>query len=332
MLWVLLFIAGLLVLLAGVMSLILRGPRLANTMLATLGLVVLVAGAGGVILKPRLQGLAIAALPVPVAVAPEPAEVTPAPEAAPTPRPQPAESAAPATPAPAPAPPSASASKDESQLAPAKLPEPLSVTTTTVVGTETDPLSEPAGGPQPAAAPAAAPPAPAPVAPAQPTEAQKLAALAPQQPKDETGFTKAVSDARTAYDKAGDDDRASLQSSRAAAICAAVKKPDVQSWVGAVKEIDRDPGGRTIVSIALPDGTLVKTWNNAMSDIEDKTLILAGTPLAAAVGKLAVGDPVRFSGNFFADEPDCYRSSRLSLDQSMTEPSFLFRFTALEKI
>ncbi len=323
MLWVLLFIVGLLVLLAGVMSLILRGPRLANSLLASLGLVLLVAGAGGVILKPRLPGVEIAVLPVRPAVT-EPEPVAPIAEPAATPAPDPV------IVPPAPEPSAAQGSKDESQLAPAKLPAPVSVTTTTVVGTETDPLA----APQPGAAPppAAAPAEPAPIVPPPPTDADKLAALAPQQPRDEAAFTKAVSDARTAYDKAGDDDRASLQSSRAAAICAAVKKPDVKGWVGAVKEVDRDPGGRTILSIALPDGTLVKTWNNAMSDIEDKTLILAGTPLAAAVGKLAVGDPVRFSGTFFSDEPDCYRSSRLSLDQSMTEPSFLFRFTDFDKL
>ena len=323
MLWVLLFIAGLLVLLAGIMSLILRGPRLANSMLASLGLVLLVAGAGGVIVKPRLPEIVLAELPKPVPVATVPQRVEPVPEPV---APPPVETTAPAPATPAATP----ASKDESQLAPGKLPEPLSVTTTTVVGTETDPLGEQGTGQaQPAAAP---PPAPVPAVPPPPTDADKLADLAPKQPRDEAGFTKAVSDARTAYDKAGDDDRGALQSSRATAICAAVKKPDVQGWVGAVKEIDRDPGGRTLVSIALPDGTLVKTWNNAMSDIEDKTLILAGTPLAAAVGKLAIGDPIRFSGTFFADEPDCYRSSRLSLDQSMTEPSFLFRFTAFDKL
>jgi hypothetical protein len=280
-----------------------------------------------VILKPRLSGIEIAVLPVRTPVVTEPEPATPIAEPAAEPAPQPV--VAP----PQPAPSAAQGAKDESQLAPATLPAPVSVTTTTVVGTETDPLAEPgAATPQPAAAPAAAPPDPAPIVPPPPTDADKLAALAPQQPKDEAAFTKAVSDARTAYDKAGYDDRASLQSSRAAAICAAVKKPDVKGWVGAVKDVDRDPGGRTILSIALPDGTLVKTWNNAMSDIEDKTLILAGTPLAAAVGKLAVGDPVRFSGTFFSDEPDCYRSSRLSLDQSMTEPSFLFRFTDFDKL
>lgn len=138
--------------------------------------------------------------------------------------------------------------------------------------------------------------------------------------------------ARQEYEGASIDDRGALQSSRAAAICAAVKNPAIKDWVGRIKEIDKDAGGRTIVSVSLPDGTLVKTWNNAMSDIEDKTLVIAGTPLAAAFGKLANGNSIRFSGSFFPDEPDCYRSSRLSLDQSMTEPSFLFRFTEVEKL
>lgn len=331
MLWVLLFIAGLMILLAGVMSLILKGPRLANSLLASLGAVVLVAGAGGVIFKPRLPAFEVASLPLP---SPE----IPAPEPQPDPDPPAAPpTIAPNEPAPAPPPaasPAPASSKDESQLAPIKLPAPLSVPTTTVVGTETDPLTDSSAA-QPPQTSAAPDPTPAPQTPAEPpppTDAEKLAALAPQQSREEAAFTKAVTDARVAYDKAGDDDRASVQSSRAAAICAAVKKPDIQGWVGAVKELDRDPGGRTILSIALPDGTLVKTWNNAMSDIDDKTLILAGTPLAAAVGKLAVGDAVRFSGSFFPDDPDCFRSSRLSLDQSMTEPSFLFRFASFDKL
>ena len=338
MLWVLLFIAGLVLLLAGVVPLILRGPRLVNSVFTSLGLLAVIVGAGGAIVKPRLPGFDIAALPSPQPIVTEPIAVDPEPA-------QP-EEAEPAPPAPAPAAPPAAdpaASKDESQLEPDKLPAPVSVTTTTVVGTETDPLAAapPAGAPQPAApdataavpAPEPAPEVPAPPpAPPQPSEAEKLAALADKQSRDETAFIKAVGDARAAYEKADYDARVALQSTRAAAICAAVKKPEVNGWVGAIKEVERDPGGRTILSVALPDGTLVKTWNNAMSDIEDKTLILAGTPLAAAVGKLAQGDAIRFSGTFFPDEPDCYRSSRLSLDQSMTEPSFLFRFTALEKL
>jgi hypothetical protein len=69
-----------------------------------------------------------------------------------------------------------------------------------------------------------------------------------------------------------------------------------------------------------------------MSDLDDNTLVAAGTPLAETFGKLKVGDAIRFAGTFFADEADCYRSTRLALGQSVKEPSFLFRFTAVEKL
>jgi hypothetical protein len=319
MVWVVLFIVGLFVVLAGVIPLILNGARGGNSTVAVLGAVLLVAGGSGVIAKPsflalRMPRLVFGEAEAPQIEPPKPAAVAPAEPAAEPPHDE--ASAEPAAP------------KDESQLQPAKLPQPLSVTTTTVVGHEVDPIANPSAAPEGAAdaAPittAAVPPAP---------KAPDLSALAGQQTADEKAFTKAVSDARNKYQAAGDEDRMSLQSSRAAAICNAVKQPAVQSWIGAIKEIDKDAGGRTIVAVALPDGTLVKTWNNAMSDVEDKTLILPGSPLAATLGKLDAGDTVRFSGTFFTDEPDCYRSSRLSLDQSMLEPSFLFRFTEVQKI
>lgn len=324
MLWVGLFIVGLFGMLAGIIPMILNGLRAPNAVASLFGIILLVAGGFGVIAKPespafRLPRLSLGGSSKPAAPAPPETPVA----MAEAPRPE----------APMPAP-DGGDGKDESQLNSGKLPQPVSVTTTKVVGTEVDPLEDPSKAPAPPVAEPPAEPAPPPAAvpPPESSEADNLAALVPQQAKDEAAFTKAVSASRDQYNNAGDDDRAALQSARAAAICNAVKKPDISGWVGSIKEIDKDAGGRTILAVALPDGTLVKTWNNAMSDIEDKTLILAGNPLAATVGKLSAGDTVRFSGKFFTDEPDCYRSSRLSLDQSMLEPSFLFRFTDIQKL
>ncbi|MBB3929927.1 hypothetical protein GGR25_000946 [Kaistia hirudinis] len=327
MLWIGLFIVGVFGVLAGVIPLILNGARAGSIVTLAFGLALLVSGTVGVVARPDLVALRLPRIvlgggdepaPTPVAVV-KTTDSLPAPD-----EPAKAEPAAPAA--------SSDAPKDESQMAPAKLPEPVTVTTTKVVGVEPEPMANQsaqlpdAGNAEISAAPAA------PAAPAQPNDAEALAALVPQQPRDEAAFTKVVTAARQEYEGANFDDRAALQSGRAAAICGAVKGPAVQNWVGRIKEIDKDAGGRTIVTVSLPDGTLVKTWNNAMSDIEDKTLIVAGTPLATAFAKLAQGDAIRFSGTFFNDEPDCFRSSRLSLDQSMTEPSFLFRFNDVEKL
>ncbi|MBN9026133.1 MAG: hypothetical protein J0H20_11100, partial [Rhizobiales bacterium] len=265
----------------------------------------------------------------------EPSEPEALPSEPPAETPQPAEAEAPAAPEPTepapqvrviePAESPAASNKDESQLEPSALPDPVPVTTTTVDPSgEQDPLAG-------AAPPAEAPPAAAGTSPAE-EAAALLGVLAPQQPKDQAAFTQAVRTARAAFDKAPDDERDAIQPQRAAAICKALPKPEVKNWIGQIQSLDTDSGKRLTVTMALPDGTLVKTWNNAMSDMEDQTLVPAGSPVAQSLGKMKAGDTVRFAGTFFADEPDCYRSSRLSLMQSMMEPSFLFRFTAVEKL
>ncbi|WEK49572.1 MAG: hypothetical protein P0Y66_17900 [Candidatus Kaistia colombiensis] len=322
MLWIALFIIGLLGLLAGLVPLLLNGISRKNFAAIAIGTVLLVAGAAGVIMKPALPET------MPHIALLEPAQ----PRSAPEPQaPHPAESEAPAVPEPAePAPQvrvidpvevPAPSNKDESQLEPSALPDPVPVTTTVIPGSEPDPLAgaAPAADARPAATPAE-------------EAAALLGLLAPQQPKDQAAFTQAVRAAREAYDKADDAERDSTQPERAAAICKALPKPEVKNWVGKIQSLDADSGKRFTVTMALPDGTLVKTWNNAMSDMEDQTLVPAGSPVAQSLGKLKAGDTVRFAGTFFADEPDCYRSSRLSLMQSMMEPSFLFRFTAVEKL
>jgi hypothetical protein len=320
MLWIALFIVGLLSLLAGLVPLFLHGNSRTNFAVIAVGTLLLVAGAAGVVMKPSLS------LGLPEISLLEPAHDEPLPE--PPPAAQPAtqvpetEATPPAVRVVEPIEAPTSSNKDESQLDPS-LPDPVPVTTSDIPGSETNPANN--GGVSSA-------PVPSPTSSPAEEAAAVLGLLVPEQPKDQAAFTKAVSTARTEFDAAEDIERESIQPERAAAICKALPKPVVKDWVGKLQAIEADSGKRLTVTIALPDGTLVKTWNNAMSDMEDQTLVAAGSPVADSFGKLKVGDSVRFSGTFFSDEPDCYRSSRLSLNQSMMEPSFLFRFTAVEKL
>ncbi|WP_051231336.1 hypothetical protein [Kaistia adipata] len=321
MLWIVLFIIGVLVLLAGVVPLLLNGRRRLNLVLVGLGAVVTLAGIGGVVIRPSLTMPTIAALeepasgnssPSPVADVPPPAVEEPAtaPVRVIAPSPTPVE------------PPAASSQKDESQLEPSPLPDPVPVATTPVPGAGAEPL--------PGTTPPT--PVPSPVAAAPAEDSIAALALQEQQPKDQAAFATAIGDAKKEFDPADFEAQMELQPRRAAAICKALPKPEVKDWVGAIRATDADSGGRLTVTVALPDGTLVKTWNNAMSDLDDNTLVPAGTPLAGTFGKLKAGDAVRFAGTFFSDEADCYRSTRLALGQSVMEPSFLFRFTAVEKL
>lgn len=318
MLWIALFIVGLLGLLAGLVPLLLNGISRKNFAGIALGTVLLVAGAAGVIMKPSLPiSMPHIALSEPTTPAIQPETQVLAPTESPVAEPEPAPAPVRVVdPVEVPAP----SSKDESQLAPTALPDPVPVTTTAVPGNEPDPIAaQPAAEARPTSTPAE-------------EAAAVLGLLAPQQPKDQAAFTKAIGASKEAFDKADNDQREAIQPQRAAAICKALPKPEVKGWVGKIQSIDADSNKRLTVTMTLPDGTLVKTWNNAMSDMEDQTLVPAGSPVAASFAKLKEGDTVRFAGTFFVDEPDCYRSSRLSLQQSMMEPSFLFRFTSVEKL
>lgn len=176
----------------------------------------------------------------------------------------------------------------------------------------------------------------APPLPSRPPDEERaitLATLAPAAPAAQKSFIEALARGREAYDAAADDvAREAARADRSAALCGAVSSPDVENWVGSIEAKETDAGGRIALTVALPDGSLLRTWNNPMSDLDDQTLILPDTELARAVEGLPDGAPVRLSGSFFPEPPDCWRSSRLSLDQAIREPSFIFRFTSIKPL
>jgi hypothetical protein len=76
----------------------------------------------------------------------------------------------------------------------------------------------------------------------------------------------------------------------------------------------------------------VKTWNNALSDVGDRTLIEPGSPAFNVMGTLRNGDWVRFSGRFFPDQTDCVREPSMTIRGTMTSPEFIFRFDDIRRV
>jgi hypothetical protein len=76
----------------------------------------------------------------------------------------------------------------------------------------------------------------------------------------------------------------------------------------------------------------VKTWNNSLSDIADRTLIEPNSPVFNAMGVLRNGDWVRFSGRLIPDSTDCVREPSLTIRGTMTSPEFIFRFDDIRRI
>jgi hypothetical protein len=142
-------------------------------------------------------------------------------------------------------------------------------------------------------------------------------------------FVAAVVAAREAY-RAGANDMAkgAARPARAKAICNTLIGPTVQNWTGRVATLSSNGDGLGVLSVQIGPDVWVTTWNNAISDYADKTLISPNSNVFSKAVALTVGQYVVFSGRFIADlRVDCVRERSVTIDGSMTSPEYIFRFS-----
>ena len=124
--------------------------------------------------------------------------------------------------------------------------------------------------------------------------------------------------------------KGSARPMRAREICSYMTSMNVDRWVGYVEQLTTNNEGRGVLAIRLPNSpVVVSTWNNAVSDIMHDTLIEPQSSIYSQAVALSAGQPVVFSGRFFNDEEDCLWEQSLSLEGSITEPEFVFRFSSI---
>jgi hypothetical protein len=83
----------------------------------------------------------------------------------------------------------------------------------------------------------------------------------------------------------------------------------IAGWVGTITELSTNNDGRGVISLRIGDKVQLKTWNNAVSDTFDRTLLIPGSPLYQKAITLRIGQRVSISGTFVQDEKDCVRES-----------------------
>ena len=111
----------------------------------------------------------------------------------------------------------------------------------------------------------------------------------------------------------------------------------INNWEGEVTLIDNsgifnDENDDIVLHITpIETNVTLETWNNSISDENNKTLIKRNSSLANTLRTLKIGDIVTFSGDFFSDETDFLKETSITENGSMTEPEFLFRFTDIKK-
>ena len=133
-------------------------------------------------------------------------------------------------------------------------------------------------------------------------------------PYAQESFIKAILQARDIYKSAANDmAKGAARVERKRLICQALGSNSVTNWIGKISVLSSNNDGRGVIEIAIGPQIYVKTWNNAVSDYGDHTLIQPTSSLYSDVVKMAKGEPVKFSGEFFTDDKDCVREPSLSM-------------------
>ena len=167
---------------------------------------------------------------------------------------------------------------------------------------------------------------------AQRKEQERLDAAVPKAEKD---LIAAVIAGYQEFQKGGNEiQQERSRDARSRAIVSALGKPEAINWLGSIDSISTNSDGLGILSIKLssdPEIT-VSTWNNALSDIMDGTLIQKDSSVYNAMANLKTGDKVIFSGRFIEDDRDSIKESSMTISGSMRAPDFVMVFRNLEKL
>lgn len=121
-----------------------------------------------------------------------------------------------------------------------------------------------------------------------------------------------------------------LRPQRAKAICSLMNRDwQVRGWLGKVKKMSSNNEGKGVIEISISPRISVKTWNNALSDIGNHTLLEPGSLPHTQAVQLRPGQNVEFSGTFLLGDKDCLRELSLTQRGSMSEPEWIFRFQTM---
>jgi hypothetical protein len=147
-------------------------------------------------------------------------------------------------------------------------------------------------------------------------------------PAEQRRFVEIVVQAQQEFKRADNAmQKGGAKQRRESALCKLLPEREVTGWTGKVTTIDANSDGKGVLGIEIAPNVLVKTWNNAFSDMMDKTLIDPSSEVFQAASALKKGQVVSFSGRFLpGTEGDCLREGSMTLGGKVTSPEFIFQF------
>jgi hypothetical protein len=150
-------------------------------------------------------------------------------------------------------------------------------------------------------------------------------------PPMEARLIEIASTAQFASRKANNDmQRGGIKSKRDKALCESITSLAIMDWIGTIKKIDSNSDGKGVLEIEIAPDILIKTWNNALSDLSDQTLLEPGSPVFETAATMKPGQKAIFSGTLLkGSKGECIQEGSISLHGKISEPEFIFRFSAI---
>ena len=163
----------------------------------------------------------------------------------------------------------------------------------------------------------------------------RVAAMAPQpampMPADQLHIMEVLGELRDAFRAAPSGSGAAIRTARRDRLCRELPSRAVNNWTGIVTMAPAAGDGPPVLAVRTATGVTLSTWRNAATDAADRTLMPTGTDVFRSAADLKPGARVVFSGVFYPDAEDCLREKNMNVRDSMTQPDFLFRFTAIRR-
>jgi DNA-directed RNA polymerase subunit RPC12/RpoP len=153
-------------------------------------------------------------------------------------------------------------------------------------------------------------------------------------PQDQQAFVRGITSLINKYNEAPNElKKSSVRSERKKNIKETLNgKRSINNWVGVLAHMGTTSDQKAYITIRLEGGKIdIATWNNALSDIQDLTLIPESASLYKKVSDMKVGDRVIFNGSFLSSENDFIREASLTEAGSMLNPKFIIRFSEIKK-
>jgi len=98
------------------------------------------------------------------------------------------------------------------------------------------------------------------------------------------------------------------------------------NWEGAIREIDVVGESGIALTISLKCKVRIKTWNNTISDMGDRTIIDLDSSIGDFLANAYIGDKVKVSGTFIPGTDSHIYESSITERGRMTEPEYIVHF------